>query len=558
MFDIFSFLHPKPRNRKVQPVILLVLDGWGIAPVSQGNAIAQAKTPVLDRLKEVYPYSQLIASGESVGLPANEEGNTEVGHLTLGAGRVIFQDLKRINNSIFDRSFYDNQALRKAVDWSKKNNSKLHLVGLIGSGNVHASNQHLYALLQFCRMNDVSSNVYLHLFTDGRDSPPQDAKEVLKQVEAQMHTFQVGRIATLAGRYYAMDRDGRWERTEKAYRAIVEGVGASAETPLQALEKAYQKNITDEFLEPTIITPSGKIENNDAVIFYNFRIDRPRQLTMAFLLQNFESLRSFEFDYVSDTERVDKMIFEHTFQRNVKLSNLFFVTMTDYQKNLPVNAIAFPPGVVTDGLPEILSKSGMLQMHMAESEKERFVRFYFDGMHDQPFAGEEAKIVPSPKVATYDKLPQMSLGPLVSEFKRALTQDKYHFFVINFANPDMVAHTGNIQATIKALEFTDQAIGEIAKAVLEANGYLFVTADHGNAEELLSFPTQSFFFTTHEGSINTDHSNNPVPLIVVANKFERKTAKLANGSLSDVAPTILGIMNIGQPAGMTGKNLFFA
>lgn len=547
---IFNFFGNKSANTGIKPVVLLVLDGWGVAPVSYGNPIEQSKTPVIKELKATYPNGILIASGESVGLPANEVGNTEVGHLTMGAGRVILQDLKRINNSIFNQEFYQNAAFLSAVKHVEAHKSNLHIIGLIGQGNVHSSEEHLLALLQFCK-NQSLHNVVLHLFTDGRDSPPKDAIKHINLIEQRMADLGVGKIGSISGRYYAMDRDLRWERTQKAYESIVEGKGLKANSAAEAITAAYGRNETDEFIQPTVIMDADKmnlVADNDAVIFYNFRIDRPRQLTLAFILKDMQGIGTNE---ILSKEFAQKS----TFQRNKLLNNLFFVTMTEYQKTIPVSAIAFPPETVSNPLAKVLSDRNMSQMHLAESEKERFVTYYFNGLKEGRYPNEEVIIVSSPKVPTYDKKPEMSVYKLVSEFEKAIGKGKYNFFVMNFANPDMVAHTGNIKATKKALEYTDKAIAKVVKAVLRANGTLIITADHGNAEELITFPTQSFFFTTSQGSVNTDHSNNPVPVIVVKNEYKGKNFQIPQGSLSDISPTILAMMNIEKPVEMTGKNL---
>ncbi len=543
----------------IKPIVLLVLDGYGVAQPSHGNAIELARKPVMDRLLSEFPNGKLIASGEAVGLPANEVGNTEVGHLTLGAGRVIDQDLKRIGNAIVDGTFYENEAFLKAIQHTRQNNSHLHIAGLIGSGNVHSSLSHLLALINLCKLQNLHE-VYFHLFTDGRDSPPQEALVIIQKIEERLTATGVGYIATISGRYYAMDRDRRWDRTEKAYLAMVEGKGFSTDSAAAAVQQSYDKKMTDEFIEPTIIVkdghPVGTVHDNDAFIFYNFRVDRPRQLTMAFVLPNFETLNTFEFGYVSDTEnKAEKVNFGSTFRRTLWPKNLFFVTMTEYQKNIPVSAIAYPPFVVSEALPVVLARYNLNQMHMAESEKERFITYYFDGLREKAVDGEYVNIVPSPKVPTYDKKPEMSVYSIVEEFNKAISLSKYHFFVINFANADMVAHSGNLRATITAIEHVDKAVGEIAETVLFNDGTLIVTADHGNAEELITFPTSSFFFTSNKGSTNTDHSNNPVPVIVVNRKYQMHPINISQGGLSDIAPTILAMMNIPIPAEMTGRNL---
>ncbi len=548
------------KKSNIKPVVLVVLDGFGIAPASEGNAITKAKTPNIDTFIKEYPHTELIASGESVGLPANEVGNTEVGHLTMGAGRVILQDLKRINVAIEKGDFYDNKALLQASSYVKTNSSKLHLMGLIGSGNVHSSLNHLYALLQFCKKEGVNG-VFLHLFTDGRDSPPNEGIDIITKLEEHMRINAIGRIASVAGRYYAMDRDRRWARTERAYNAIVTGQGMQAASSVDAIKNAYAKGQSDEFVEPTVIIENGKplatVDDKDAVIFFNFRIDRPKQLTMAFVLPNFENLKMFDFGYNPDTSKEEGEVdVGRTFKRQKVANSLFFVTMTEYHKQIPVGAIAFRPEVVGDALPVVLSTAGLKQAHMAESEKERFVTYYFDGMREKPLEGEDVYIVPSPKVPTYDKKPDMSLPRLIKEFKKQLSKGIYHFFVLNFANPDMVAHTGNLQATIKAIEAVDRYLNDLVKAVLNVDGTIFVTADHGNAEELLTYPSSSFFFTTKDGLVNTDHSNNPVPLMVINNNYKGKGTVLPKGALSDISPTILNFLGLQVPESMTGNNLF--
>ena len=560
MFNLPFFKPLKLGGNKIKPFVLLVLDGWGIAPPSQGNAISLAKTPNINGLLSRFPRAQLIASGESVGLPANEVGNTEVGHLAIGAGRTVFQDLKRINLAIEDTTFFENKAFHSALNHARRFNSKIHIMGLVGTGNVHSSIEHLDALLKFCQKFEVRG-VKIHVFTDGRDTPPQEAAVEIARIFESLKETGVAEIATISGRYYGMDRDRRWERTEKAYKAIVLGKGVTAPGPVEAVKAAYAKGLTDEFIEPTVILnkeglPCGTVENNDVIIFFNFRVDRVRQLTMAFVLQGFESLKSFEFGYAPGTEIEEgKATFAATFNREKWPQNMFFVTMTEYHKKLPVSAIAYGPIVVENSFSDIISQANFRQMHMSESEKERFVTYYFDGMKEMRASGEDVVIVPSPKVATYDKKPDMSVFKLVAEFRKEPAKDIYHFFVINFANPDMVAHTGNLNATIAAVEATDKAVGQMVEMLRAVGGTLVVTADHGNAEELISFPTTSFFFTSSGGEVNTDHSNNPVPVIFVNSMLEGKAMNLPQGALSDIAPTILSLMGLSIPKEMTGRNL---
>lgn len=562
IFDIFN--HKKLTDNRLNPVVLLVLDGWGMAPPSAGNPMARAKTPNINSYWKSFPHAELIASGESVGLPANEVGNTEVGHLNLGAGRTVYQGLKRIDMAIERGDFFETPAFWAATKHVKDCQSKLHIIGLVSSGNVHSSLNHFFALARFAKKSGVA--VFYHLFVDGRDAPPKEAIDLLAKVEGILRTEELGKIATISGRYYAMDRDHRWERTQKAYEAIVEGIGQTAETPSKAIEKAYANGQTDEFVEPTVITydnqPIATVDDNDAVIFFNFRIDRPRQLTMAFVAHDFRALAAkwgfdpYEVKYShKHGAGAGSLHLKDPFTRNKVARNLFFVTMTEYQKDLPVSAVAFPPEPVNKCLPQVLSEGGFKQMHMAESEKERFVTYYFDGLREERVSGEDVLIVPSPKVATYDKKPEMSVFELTNKFREQLARGVYKFFIINFANPDMVAHTGNIAATIKALEATDLAVGRIVEVALSVNGTVVLTADHGNAEELLTYEQTSYFFTSTEGEVNTDHSNSPVPFILISNSLRGKAITLPKGALPDVAPTILSLIGIPAPHEMTGRNL---
>ncbi len=529
------------------PVVLISLDGWGLAPASAGNAIALAKTPTMDSFYANYPHGELIASGESVGLPATEVGNSEVGHLTMGVGRVIYQSLKRINMAIENGTFYENEALNQAVLAAKTNKSKIHLIGLIGSGNVHSNTDHLYALLQLCKTNELSE-VVLHLFTDGRDAPPKEAKEIIEQIVARLKILNIGRIGSISGRFYGMDRDGKWDRVEMAYNAMVLGVGRQATDPILAVETAYTAGKTDEFIEPTVIFENGKaqtIDDNDSLIFFNFRVDRARELSMAVCLPDFE------------TTQLEKYSLQGTpFARKKIPKNIFTVTMTEYIAGMPVKGVAFPPQYnFPDSLPEIFSKNNIPSLHLAESEKERMVTYYFRGMSAKPFKDEHSVIVPSPGVSTYDLKPEMSAKAILNEFKKEIRKNLYQFVVINFANPDMVAHTGNIAATIKAVEYVDGILKDLVEEVLARDGFVIITADHGNAEELISYPAQSFYFTTDKGVKNTDHSSNPVPVIIVANSLNKRSDITFKGTLADIAPTILGIMKLPVSSVMAGKNL---
>jgi len=547
------------RQNKINPIVLVVLDGFGVAPPSSGNAITLAKTPHYDYYRAHYPNGTLIASGEAVGLPTNEVGNTEVGHLTLGAGRVILQDLKRINLSIEKGTFYDNKSLVQAAVHTKTYNSNLHILGLVSSGKVHSSIEHLYALLQLAKKEQIK-NIFIHMFTDGRDAGPKEAIEVSDKLEKILDSMRVGKIASVSGRYYAMDRDRRWPRIEKTYKAIVNGIGSQAKNTREAIANAYQKGQTDEFIEPTlIIGPNGEkytISDNDAVIYFNYRTDRAKQLTMALTMPNFENIASFDFGYdPKSNKRLDTISTGETFKREKIVKNMYFVTMTEYQKDLPVSAVAFGPEIIQNSIPEVLTKNNLSHMHMAESEKERFVTYYFDGMREVPFANEEKHIVPSPKIATYDLKPEMSLPDLVKQCKKKIKMDRYHFLIVNFANADMVGHTGNLPAAIKAVEYIDTYLHDLIQTVLNYNGTVCITADHGNAEELLTFPSSTFFYTTQAGVISTDHSSNPVPVLFINNALYDVKSDIPKGQLSDVAPTLLSWMGLTVPEEMTGRNL---
>lgn len=532
-----------------KPVILIILDGWGLAPPGPGNAISQAKIPNLERLWAVYPRTQLSASGEAVGLPKGERGNSETGHLNLGAGQVIFQDLPRINMAIASGNFFSNQAFLKAVNHVKKYNSALHFLGLIGAGGVHSSIEHLLALLYFAKENEVK-NLYLHLFTDGRDSPPTSALIYLTKIDQELKKLKIGKIATIIGRYFAMDRDNRWERTQKAYEALTLGKGKIASSYTEAIQNAYSQKITDEFIEPIILEKNGLIKDNDAVIFFNFRIDRPRQLTKAFVLSNFEQMKIKKPVFDPYAERYGLKIYEipkgtTTFKRKKILKNLLFVTMTEYEKGLPVE-VAFPPEPVPLSLARILAENGLRQLHMAESEKYPHVTVFFDGGRETPFPGEEWEEVASPKVSTYDMKPEMSAFELTEKLLEKLRRNIYDFVLVNFANPDMVGHTGVISAGIKACEVVDECVGKIINTVLGLEGTVIITADHGNIEEMINLST---------GEIDTEHSTNPVPFIVVNKQFNQGGRILPRGILADVAPTILFLLGLEKPGVMTGKNL---
>lgn len=541
-------------------VILAVLDGWGIAPPGSGNAISLSNPVNMQRLWLSYPHTQLGASGESVGLPRGEVGNTETGHLNLGAGRIVYQDLARINMAIADGSFFQNPVLTGAIEHAKQNNSNLHIMGLVGAGGVHSNIEHLFATIQLAkRMN--FDHVFIHVFTDGRDSPPTSAALYISQIKDVLAKEGIGKIASIMGRYWAMDRDHRWDRTEKAYLALTKGQGHLVKSAEEAIQDSYSIGKTDEFIEPSLVcdangTPIVQIKENDAVIFYNFRIDRPRQLTKAFVFEDFsKASQETGFDpyqvkyskkHVAEEGEQSEQYF---FDRGEKIKNLYFVTMTEYSKDIPSEfaKVAFPPENIAMPLGRVISEHNMRQLRVSESEKERFVTFYFNGQHEKPFLGEDRMIVPSPKVATYDLKPEMSAIEMNAALLKKLSNvNFYQFVLINFANADMVGHTGNLASAIKACSVVDNCIGELSKFVLAHDGVLCITADHGNAEEMIDHKTDS---------PETEHSSNPVPFIVVSKQYQGKGVMLPTGILADVAPTILNLLGVPVPDTMIGRNL---
>ena len=535
------------------PLVLIIMDGWGIAPNGPGNAISLSHVTTIPKLWNLYPHTTLSASGKAVGLPDKEPGNTETGHINMGAGRIVYQDLLRIDQTIENRSFFKNDAFIGAIRHAEAHHSNIHVMGLFSDAGVHASRNHLCALMEIFK-EFKTGVVYLHLITDGRDSPPQSALNFFKEAHSLCESFPFATIATVMGRYYAMDRDRRWDRTELAYKALTEGSQYTASSPTEAIEYAYKRNETDEFIKPTVILdakgmPYPRIGDNDSVIFYNYRIDRPRQLTRAFVLADFEQhVSDFSFDPYA-VKYYKKHIATPApttppFIRSRVLKNLFFVTMTEYERDVPC-VVAFPPQIINESLGEVIANKEMRQLRMSESEKERFVTYYFNGMREERFAGEDRLIIPSPKVATYDLLPQMSAEEMTNRLLDRLSLGVYGFIVINFANPDMVAHTGNIDASIKACEIVDTCVGKIITSVLSKNGTCVITADHGNVEEML----------TQTGGIDTEHSRFPVPLIIVNRQYMGKYTFIPSGKLGDIAPTILSLLGISIPEDMTGTNL---
>ncbi|MFA5935858.1 MAG: 2,3-bisphosphoglycerate-independent phosphoglycerate mutase [Patescibacteria group bacterium] len=522
---------------RLKPVVLIVIDGFGIAPDADGNAVHKAKMPVMQKLIESYPAMTLRASAEAVGLSWGEMGNSEVGHLTIGAGRIFYQSYPRVTMSIESGEFFKNATLLSAIEHAKKNNSTLHLMGLVSPGAVHASDEHLYALLDLCKRNKFD-RVAVHAFLDGRDTIFNSAVGFIESLEKKMTELKVGKIATLAGRFYAMDRDNRWDRIQKAYDAMALGkADVMATSALDAIKEAYAKSVYDEEFIPTVITKGGNpvatIKENDACIYFNFRPDRARELTKAFVLPSFDK-----------------------FPRE-QIKNLFFATFTEYEKDLPTQ-VAYPPQLIETCLARVISDAGLRQLHIAETEKYAHVTFFLNGMNEMEYPGEERVIIPSPRVSTYDKAPEMAALQISERVAQEIVKGNYDFIVMNFANPDMVAHTGNEQATITACETVDKAIGQIVEAALGVGGAVLITADHGNAEEVKNL-------TTNE--IDKEHSTNPVPFIIVGKTFEGLKAPTGDvlggdlamtpavGMLADVAPTVLKIMELPAPSDMTGRPL---
>jgi 2,3-bisphosphoglycerate-independent phosphoglycerate mutase len=524
-------------------VVLVILDGFGVATYSHGNAIALAEPSSIDRLISKYPAVSLLASGPVVGLPWGEVGNSEVGHLNIGAGRIVGQDLPRINQSIQDRSFFTNKALLGACEHVKKNSSQLHLIGMVSDGGVHSSEEHLYALLGLAVEQGVT-DVYIHMFTDGRDAGEKDAYETLRKVKSKITQIGIGKIATITGRFYAMDRANHWDQTEMTYNVMVTGIGNAADSAEDAILDSYNQKVYDEMIQPTAVIerqegeggmhPTTKIADNDAIIFFNFRSDRALQLTQAFVQPEVMDLP----------------------KKHVPLQNLYFVTMTEYFFGLPVQ-VAFPPINLENNLAEILAKNNRTQFHIAESEKYAHVTSFFNGGHTETFPGEVRKIVSSPENnRDYASHPEMSGPELTEIFVAQIKDEQFDFYLANFANPDMVGHTGNLLAGIKAIQYIDRFIQEIADAVLSVDGALIVTADHGNIESMINLKI---------GQIDKEHSTSPVPFLLIAKEFEFPVPKERNylslssqvpaGVVSDIAPTILDLIGLPIPEQMNGVSL---
>lgn len=502
--------------------MLMILDGFGENPNNEGNAVNLAKKTNIDKLRKICPVSHIDASGAAVGLPDGQMGNSEVGHTNIGAGRIVYQKLTKITKSIEDGDFFSIPEFTEAIENVKKNNSKLHIMGLLSDGGVHSHQRHLYGLLELAKRKGLDNNVFIHAFMDGRDTLPASGEGYIQELQEKMKEKGVGKIATLSGRYYAMDRDKRWDRVEKAYNALVKGEGVLAKDPIQAIEESYQQEIFDEFVVPTVITdandqPLAKIESGDSVIFFNFRPDRARQLTRAIVDDKFDGFK---------TDKLD----------------IDFVCMTEYDDTMPNVKIAFKPEELTNTFGEVVSKLGKKQLRIAETEKYAHVTFFFNGGREEPYPGEDRILVNSPKVATYDLQPEMSAYEVTEKVLEAINSEKYDTIILNFANTDMVGHTGNIDAAIKAVEAVDKCVGEIVEAVQKQNGVLLITADHGNAEQMIDYQT---------GEPLTSHTTNLVPLILVG----MENVELKDGRLCDLTPTMLDIMEEQKPKEMTGESL---
>jgi len=508
----------------IKPVLLMILDGWGHRDDIEGNAIAQANLPNFRRLEETYPHTFLQASGEAVGLPDGQMGNSEVGHLNMGAGRVVYQELTRINKAIKDGTIFKNPVLIEAMDNARLHNKAFHLVGLLSDGGVHSHIAHLFALLDMAKEQELKE-VYIHLILDGRDVLPQSAKLYITQLEQKIRSLGIGKIASVSGRYYVMDRDHRWERLEKGYHALASGEGKYAANALAALESSYDVRVTDEFVLPTVIVdeagkPVGTIHEGDSVLFFNFRSDRAREIVHAF---------------------VDEEVTEFACPIHPRVH---FVCMTQYEDNICA-PIAFPQQNLKNTLGEVLSQHGLKQLRIAETEKYAHVTFFFNGGIEEPDPGEERILIPSPKVATYNLQPEMSAPELTQALLEQLRKNTHDVIILNFANPDMVGHTGVFEATIKAVEAVDRCLGQIVEELQKMDATLLVTADHGNAEAKLDLETDLPL---------TAHSTNLVPFILVNDKFKGQKLQ-ESGALCDVAPTLLELLSIEKPEEMTGKSL---
>ncbi|MEB3223865.1 MAG: 2,3-bisphosphoglycerate-independent phosphoglycerate mutase [Candidatus Sericytochromatia bacterium] len=497
-----------------RPVALIICDGWGINPRREANAIAMAHTPHFDELASRWPHTALHTSGLAVGLPEGQMGNSEVGHMNMGAGRIVYQELTRIDEEIRQGRLQANEVLVAAMEAAKAGSGTLHLMGLLSDGGVHSSLDHALALLRMAKERGVP-RTFVHAFLDGRDVPPRSAQGYLARTEAEMQALGYGRVATVSGRYYVMDRDQNWDRVEPAYRALAEGLGPRAESAAEALAASYEADVSDEFFKPVVLDPAGTMRDGDAVIFFNFRPDRARQITRALTDPAFTAFERPQFP------------------------RLHYACLTQYDGRLPL-PVAYKPQALSDNLAEVLAARGLRQYHTAETEKYAHVTFFFNCGREAPYEGEERLLVASPKIATYDLQPEMSAPAVAQAAAEAAGQTD--FLVVNFANADMVGHTGNMDATVKAIEAVDAAVGRVVQAVLAAGGVALVTADHGNAEQMVDYAT---------GQPHTAHTTNPVPLYMAG----LGAALREDGVLADVAPTVLDLLGQGVPGAMTARSL---
>jgi 2,3-bisphosphoglycerate-independent phosphoglycerate mutase len=504
-------------------ILLLIMDGYGLGSDKKGNAIAAASKPNLDEILAKHEHTTLGASGLDVGLPEGQMGNSEVGHLNLGAGRVVYQEITRIDKAIAKKSFFENPVFAEGMEKVKRRDSNLHLLGLVSDGCVHSSPDHLYALLKLAKEKNVK-RVFVHAFLDGRDTSPTGGAGYVQELLDKCREIGAGKLATVAGRYYAMDRDKRWERIEKAYRAMVDGDGSRTSDAINAIKKSYDENVTDEFMVPMVVASNGdfqdgRIKKGDVGIFFNFRADRARELSYALTDPNFK-----EFP------RPDNLTID-------------LISMTQHDEKLK-SGVAFPPVKLTNILGKVLEKEGKRQLRIAETEKYAHVTFFFNGGEERPFEGEDRILIHSPKVATYDLKPEMSAFEVTKRVVKEIKSRKHHFILLNYANPDMVGHTGILSAAVQAIEAVDRCVGEVVAAVKEVDGVALVTADHGNAEKMIDL---------ENGEVFTAHATSRVPLALVMDDFKGKLRE--DGKLADVAPTILHLMNIEKPEEMEGENL---
>ena len=507
-----------------KPTVLMILDGYGLNDNCEANAVCEGKTPVMDQLMSQCPFVKGQASGLHVGLPDGQMGNSEVGHLNMGAGRIVYQELTRITKSIQDGDFFENPEFLAAVENCKKNDSALHMWGLVSNGGVHSHNTHIYGLLELAKKNGLEK-VYVHCFLDGRDTPPASGKEFVEELEAKMAEIGVGKVATVMGRYYAMDRDNRWDRVERAYLALTKGEGSAFESAAAGIQASYDAEKYDEFVEPVVVTENGAplatVKDGDSVIFFNFRPDRAREITRAFCDDEFKG-----------------------FAREKRL-DLVYVCFTDYDDTIANKKVAFKKEQITNTFGEFLANNGLTQARIAETEKYAHVTFFFNGGVEEPNQGEDRYLIPSPKeVATYDLKPEMSAYGVCDKLCEAIKSGKYDVIIVNFANPDMVGHTGVEAAAIRAIEAVDECVGRAVEALKEVDGVMFICADHGNAEQLVDYETGAPF---------TAHTTNPVPFILVNADPSYKLRE--GGCLADIAPTLIELMGLEQPKEMSGKSL---